>query len=137
MPIPANRRHRTKTDFEIMTTTKSLSLAITACALVAVHFNHSAEAKQQYFKPLPIDFYSQMVGRFEALCELVERGDLTPSQVNDQYLEDVRDARDISPEHMINTIKGYLTAKETFPYCTRDAAKPEASSGKHHVRNNL
>lgn len=106
-----------------MSTTKLLPLAIKACAILAVNFNYPAEAKQQYFKPLPIDFYSQMVGRFEMLCELVERGILTPSQSYHQYREDLRDARDISPRHMINTIKALLTAKETFPYCTRDAEK--------------
>ena len=120
-----------------MTKTKSPTLAIMFFALVVGPSNHSVVAKQQYFKPLPIDFYSKMVGRFEVLCEFVERGELTPSQVNDQYLEDVRDARDISAKHMINTIKGYLTAKEAYPYCTRDAAKQEAPSGKHHFRNNL
>ena len=120
-----------------MTNIKSLSLAMIAFSLAVGSLNHSVTAKQQYFKPLPIDFYSQMVGRFEVLCELVERGVLTPLQVKHQYNQDVRDARDISPEHMINTIKGHLTASELYPHCFREAAKPIDPSGKRHFRNNL
>jgi len=119
MPIPANQRHPKKTVFKIMPTTKLLPIAMKACAILAVNFNHPAEAKHQHFKPLPIDFYSQMVGRFEMLCELVEKSTLTPSQSYHQYHEDLRDARDISLKHMVNTIKAHLTAQQSHPDCFR------------------
>lgn len=120
-----------------MAITKSLPFAMIAASLVAGNLNLSALTQQEQFKPLPIDFYSQMVGRLEALCELVERGDLTPSQVRDQYHEDIRDARDISPKQMINAIKAYNTVIETYPHCTQQETKQKAPQKQQHFLNNL
>ena len=79
------------------------------------------KAQHQHFKPIPIDFYSRMVGHFEALCGLVEQGELTSDEMEQYRLNKIRENQAISHQQFVDTIKAYLTADQTYPDCFRRA----------------
>lgn len=72
-----------------------------------------------------------MVGHFEALCELTDQGRIQSKEMEKHRLNEIRKHKEISHQNLINTIKAYLTAQQSYPDCFRDTPR-KPQNQKHH-----
>ena len=79
------------------------------------------KAQYQHFKPIPIHFYTSMVGHLEAMCSLVKKGELKSDEIEQYRLTKIRENQAIGHQQFIDTIKAYLTANQSYSDCFRRA----------------
>lgn len=104
----------------------------TFALLISLTATHTPlRAQHNLFKPLPIDFYSKMVGHFEALCELVDQGRIQSQEMEKYRLKEIRKHSGINHQKFVSTIKAYVTAQQSYPDCFRATTTPPKNQKKH------